>query len=76
MELKKIGSNVRQGTTAKGAQVLVSYDTPVAAMLPDHTYIRTERKWSVTTSRHINKWLGGATAKEVPQQVLYDLANE
>ena len=33
-------------------------------------FVRTEKWWSVTTSRHINKWLDGGTAKEVSQTYL------
>ena len=38
-------------------------------------YIRTAKFWSVTTSRHINKWLKGITeVTEVPQEMLTELA--
>ena len=71
MKIKNIGSNMVEVQTEK-ATVLVSYSTPVAACL--HTapfgFIRTSKKWSVTTSKHINKWLDGAKAKEVDQSVL------
>ena len=40
------------------AQVFVSYETPVAARITDGSLIRTEQKYSVTTSKHINKWIG------------------
>lgn len=67
MKLKKLGNNV---TLVKfdTCEVLYSYETPVAAMrYSDHEYLRTNQFWSVTTSRHINQWLQGVTAHEVPQ---------
>ena len=33
-------------------------------------FIKTDCRWSKTTSRHISTWLAGATAKKVPQSVL------
>ena len=48
--------------------ILFSYETPVAAHIPGKGYYRTEKFWSVTTSRHINFWLDGAEAKTRPQE--------
>ena len=50
-----------------GTLILFSYKTPVACLVLEpenggwHQY-KTDKKWSVTTSRHINKWnpRGGA----------------
>jgi len=56
-----------------GCTVLFSYETPVAAYTPTQGYVRTSKKWSVTTSRHINKWLDGVTAEERPQEFLDSL---
>ena len=39
------------------ARIFFSYRTPVAAYVFGRGYVRTEQFWSVTTSRHINKWL-------------------
>lgn len=70
MKVKNIGSNMTEVETKMGT-ILVSYSTPVAACLSDGSgFIRTSKKWSMTTSRHINKWLAGANAKEVDQSVL------
>ncbi len=70
MKLRQIASNMTEVTTEKG-QILFSYETPVAALLADDdngdTVVKTNHKWSVTTSRHINKWLDGLTASERPQ---------
>ena len=78
MKLKNIGSNMTEVETDKGT-ILFSYSTPVAACLNGNGnhqpgFIRTSKKWSVTTSRHINKWLEGANAREVDQAVLDSLA--
>ena len=67
MQLKPIASNMTQLDLNNGYQVLFSYQTPVAC-LSDNGYYRTSKKWSVTTSRHINKWLDGVLAKEQPQE--------
>lgn len=74
MKLTPIGSNMTEVETAQ-ATVLFSYKTPVAACMKDGSgFIRTDCRWSVTTSKHITKWLAGANAKEVPQSVLDNLA--
>jgi len=67
MQLRQIASNMTQLDLANGTSVLFSYRTPVAC-LSDNGYYRTSKSWSVTTSRHINKWLGGVLAKEQPQE--------
>jgi hypothetical protein len=56
MTLKPIASNMTELRTAAGT-ILFSYETPVAIITDDNLIYRTDRKWSVTTSRHINKWL-------------------
>ena len=71
MKLRPLGSNVNEIETITGNVVLFSYKTPVAACLNGgRGFIRTNKKWSVTTSKHINKWLNGAKAVEVDQDVL------
>ena len=37
--------------------ILFSYETPVAAWISGRGYVKTDKFWSVTTSRHINKWI-------------------
>ena len=69
MKLMNIGSNQTQIEIGQGVFVLFSYKTPVAAFIPGQGYIRTNHKWSRTTSKHINKWLGDK-ATEVDQSVL------
>ena len=75
MRIKNIGSNqtvvVSKLPTGGTIEVLFSYETPVAVRGPTIDY-KTERKWSVTTSRHINKFLPECQSRVeiVPQEDL------
>ena len=73
MQLTPIAANQTQLNLNDGTEVFFSYKTPVAAKLSNFEYIRTATKWSSTTSRHINKWLEGVTAKTVDQEILNNL---
>ena len=74
MKLTPIAANQTEVSFTNGTQVFFSYKTPVAAYCPDKGYIRTAQFWSVTTSRHINKWLKGITeVTEVSQEYLTEL---
>lgn len=73
MKINSIGSNQTQISMNDGTEILVSYSTPVAAFIPGQGYVRTEKFWSNTTSKHTNRWLGGLKAKSVPQETLDDL---
>ena len=74
MKVRSIGSNVTEVETDK-ATILVSYSTPVAACLKDGSgFYRTSKRFSVTTSRHINQWLHGANATEREQSFFDELA--
>ena len=78
MQLTPIASNMTEIETSE-ARILFSYRTPVAAYVFGEGFVRTEKWWSVTTSRHINKWLDiryGETAKEVSQTYLDNLVQE
>ena len=80
MKLNPIGRNQTVVTTVDG-QIFFSYSTPVAAILrhaPEGkdewcTVVRTSHKWSRTTTRHINKWLGNLKAEEMPQSFFDNL---
>jgi len=56
--------------------VLFSYSTPVAAMLPSGRYIKTATWYSVTTTKHVNKWLKGVLGdvEAVAQESLDNLS--
>ena len=72
MQLTPIASNMTEVETSE-ARILFSYRTPVAAYVFGEGFVKTEKWWSVTTSRHINKWLDGGTAEEVSQTYLDNL---
>ena len=46
-------------TFVDGVAVRFSYPTPVAAFVPGRGYLRTDRFYSSTTSKHINAWIIG-----------------
>ena len=75
MKLTPIAANQTQISLNNGTEVFFSYKTPVAAYLPEKGYVRTEKFWSVTTSRHINKWLKDVNnGTEIDQAILDNLA--
>lgn len=71
--LKNLGSNKVEIHKANGDVIFYSYNTPVAAFVNGH-YYRTSKKWSVTTSKHINQWLDGAMFEEREQAYFDALA--
>lgn len=73
--LKQVGHNMTEITTAKGNRILYSYETPVAAYT-DAGAVRTKQFYSSTTTKHINKYLGGSgVGTPVDQSVLDGLVN-
>ena len=72
MKLTPIASNMTE-VDMGDVVVMFSYSTPVAALVKGDGYYRTEKKWSMTTSRHINKWLNGIKASEAPQDFFDNL---
>ena len=67
MNLKPLAANMNQ-VEINGYKVLFSYETPVAVINSLGQHFKTEKFWSKTTSRHINKWLNGFKAEEKPQE--------
>lgn len=60
LKLRPIGSNQTEALVMhnnKEITILFSDQTPVAAFITGEGFFRTEKKWSVTTTRHINKWM-------------------
>jgi hypothetical protein len=55
MKLNPVGSNQTEVTKADGTTILYSYQTPVAAFVPGKGGLCSTQKYSVTTSRHVNK---------------------
>ena len=70
MNLKPLASNKTELTLGDGTQVLFSYQTPVACWI-NGEFFKTSKKWSNTTSRHINSWVHLATEK--PQEFFDNL---
>ena len=74
LKLNPIGSNMNE-VVVEGKYVLFSYKTPVAGW-DELGAFRTDEKFSVTTSKHINKYLGGKdVGRTVTQQFIEDLVN-
>jgi len=77
MKLTPIKANMTE-VEVNGKTVLFSYETPVAIIEgtnPDGSiaYYKTSKKWSATTTRHINQWFKrypDYTIKEVDQSYL------
>ena len=71
LRLKQIGSNNSELTyrneNGEDISILYSYETPVAGYCEQGAF-RTDEKFSVTTSKQINKYLGGKdVGRVVPQ---------
>ena len=75
MKIKQVGSNMTKLSLPNGTDVLFSYETPVAAYVPAEGYVRSWQRYSVTTTRHVNKWLNGHDSREVPQSFIDALIN-
>ncbi len=74
MRLSPIGSNMTELETGNGISILFSYSTPVAGWDSEGPF-RTSQYYSVTTSRHINKYLGGKDiGRTVSQEYINRLA--
>ena len=72
MKLQSLGANKTVIHTPK-ASVYFSYEMPVVAHILGEGLFRTEKKWSVTTSRHINQFLDGLSAETRPQEFFDNL---
>lgn len=69
IKLRPIGPNQTE-LDVGDVTILFSYRTPVAFRSPKGCF-RTEQHYSVTTSRHINQWIGPG-AQVVPQSQIDD----
>lgn len=56
MKINRLSVNQTE-VFANGGCIFLSYDTPVAAILPSGLPVRTVEKYSVTTTKHVNRWL-------------------
>ena len=57
MKVTRIGKQNAHILEGNGYRVLQSYNTIVALQAPSGKYYKTDRYWSVTTSKHINKFV-------------------
>lgn len=79
MQLKPIKANMTELKLNGGLTILFSYRTPVTCKWTNgsvYQFFRTEKKWSPTTTRHINKWLDGNAAMFKPQEYFDNLVSE
>ena len=74
MKINLIASNMTELICNDGAVVLFSYSTPVACKL-NGNYYKTSKKWSMITSKHINKWLDGVIAGSAEQSFFDNLVS-
>lgn len=71
MKIKNLGANKTVVSFDNGTEVFISYETPVAAFISGRGYIKTSKKWSVTTSKHITQW-AGRQVTETEEQEFFD----
>ena len=76
MKLTPIAANQTSVTFNDGTEVFFSYKTPVAAYLPEKGYVKTDKFYSVTTSRHINKYLPTKDVPTVSEEFLVKLSGD
>ena len=76
MQLDRLGPNQTTLTLADDRVIFFSYNTPVAAFIPGRGYLRSNWKWSRTTSKHIRSFIGGHASEDVDQSVIDDLLRE
>lgn len=75
MKLTPIKANMTEVQIGK-VRVLFSYQTPVATHCQEtDSFKRTSKKWSSTTTRHINHWLDGTRAEEIDQDFFDNLVS-
>ena len=74
MKLRQIKNNVTE-LTLDDVTIMFSYETPVAGY-DNQGAFRTDTKYSVTTSRQINQYLGGKDiGRTVSQDYIDQLVN-
>lgn len=79
MNLKPLASNMTELELSHPIvgglpiKVLFSYSTPVAYSDSVGLCYRTSKRWSNTTTRHINQWLAGRPSHIESQEYFYNL---
>ena len=72
MKVKSMGRNVTELHLSDSSIILVSYTTPVAIIDSDCNPIKTNKFWSVTTSRHIDHFFGRNLVNRQPSEKSQD----
>ena len=73
--LRNLGSNKTLITFPNGLELYYSYSTCVCCYSPlTKEFYRTSKKWSRTTTRHINEYLKGCEAVEKSQDYFDNIA--
>ena len=75
MKLTPVAANQTEVELQNGTTVFFSYKTPVAAHIPGQGYLKTDKQWSRTTSKHIGQFIarnGGSGAVSVKPQSFFD----
>ena len=75
MKLTPIAANRNVLSYNDGTEVFFSYSTPVAGYSTELGYVKTNKWYSSTTTRHINKYLGELNYTEVSQEIINSLSN-
>ena len=70
MKLQQLGSNKTKLVYGNGTEIFFSYDTPVAGCSKELGYFKTEQKFSRTTTKHINSYIGDRDAQTIPQRAI------
>lgn len=68
MQVNSFAPNQTEVSSDKtGVSLLLSYGVPVACHIAGVGFFKTDHKWSVTTSKHINGWIArhGGTKEKV-----------
>ena len=76
MNIRSIGSNQTLLTTNHGDEVLYSYETAVAGHHHTIGDFKTSKRYSNTTTKHINKYLNGVKAVVLSPEQIEQLFNE
>ena len=78
MTIKNVFPNQTEATLNNGDIVFFSYETPVAAFVSGRGILRTEEKFSRTTTKHINAFIERTNPKStvtiVPQAEIENLS--
>ena len=69
MKIAHLAKNQTELVFENGNRIFFSYQTPVAAHIAGRGWIKTSHRYSVTTSRHVNRWLSENGAFELAEQV-------